>query len=54
MSADGLGVSVDGLEVSMGLMGHTGKVLMSRQLIINMHTAYFILATQYNVWSNAT
>ena len=37
----------------MGLMGHARRVLMSRQLLIDMHIACFILAMQYNVWSDA-
>jgi len=56
-STGGLGkaqVSVADLGVSVGLMGHTGRLLMSRQLIIDVHTTCFILAMQYNVWSNAT
>jgi len=42
-------VSAGGLGVSMGLMGYARRVLMSRQLLIDVHTAHFILAMQYNV-----
>ena len=46
--------SVGNLGVSTGLTGHMGRLLMSRQLIIDVHTTHFILAMQYNVWSDAT
>ena len=34
--------------------GHTRGVWECRQLVIDVHIARFVLATQYNVWSNAT
>jgi len=46
-------VSVGGLGASAGLMGHAGRLPMSR-LLIDVHIAHFILATQYNVWGFAT
>jgi len=35
-------VSADDLGVSAGLMGHVRRLLMSRQLVIDMHIARFI------------
>ena|SRR6266850_272795 len=39
---------------SGGFAGHTRGALECRQLVIDVHIAHFVLATQYNVWSNAT
>jgi len=42
------------LRVGAGLTGHMGRLWMSRQLVIDVHIARFILTTQYNMWSEAT
>src|SRR6267142_2540217 len=39
---------------SNGFAGHTRGGSECRQLVIDVHIARFVLATQYNVWSNAT
>ena len=39
---------------SSSFAGHTRGGSECRQLVIDMHIAHFVLATQYNVWSNAT
>src|SRR6266850_5136749 len=49
--ASGKMASVGG---SNGFAGHTRGGSECRQLVIDVHIARFVLATQYNVWSNAT
>jgi len=39
---------------SDGFAGHTRGALECRPIVIDMHIAHFVLAMQYNVWSDAT
>ena len=39
---------------SSSFAGHTRGGSECRQLVIDVHIAHFVLATQYNMWSNAT